>query len=125
MVIFSAKGQAYYEVSGEPADWQDILRFHIVLGTIFENEGIWGPESEPRSAVFQWEHAALAEKKARQRDHSLPPSPGVHSDPRMPTFTPTVHRRLWKNTLPQRKVSLRPLVCGKQGMRLLGQTNWT
>jgi tetratricopeptide (TPR) repeat protein len=77
-IIFSAKGEAYYEVSGEPASWEDILRFHIVLATIFENEGAWDRQWDPRSAVFQWEHAAHAEEQARKHRPNMPPSPGIN-----------------------------------------------
>jgi Tfp pilus assembly protein PilF len=54
---FSAKGEAYVG-----NDWADVVRLHTVLGTIFERQKRWGPEYNPRSAVFQWRHAIQAQQ---------------------------------------------------------------
>ncbi|HET8922566.1 MAG TPA: hypothetical protein VFN26_06170 [Candidatus Acidoferrum sp.] len=71
--LFKQKGEAYFE-----NDWPNILRFHVVLGTIFEREKIWGSSHDPRSAIFQWENALQAENQVRQIDRSFSPSPGIH-----------------------------------------------
>jgi tetratricopeptide (TPR) repeat protein len=71
--IFMGKGEAYL---GE--DWVSILRLHTVLGTIFEKEKRWGPSSDSRSAIFQWEHALRAEEVIRRRDPKFPAQPGLH-----------------------------------------------
>jgi tetratricopeptide (TPR) repeat protein len=72
--LFMQKGEAYFE-----NDWPNILRFHVVLGTIFEREKIWGSSHDPRSAIFQWENALEAEKQIRQVDKKFSPSPGIHA----------------------------------------------
>lgn len=58
--LFEAKGRAYL---GE--DWQAILRFHTVLGNIFERLEQWGPRGDPRSALFQWEYALRAHERLK------------------------------------------------------------
>ncbi len=72
--LFMQKGEAYFE-----NDWPNILRFHVVLGTIFEREKIWGSAQDPRSAIFQWENALEAEKQVRHVDKNFTPSPGIHA----------------------------------------------
>ena len=72
--LFMQKGEAYFE-----NDWPNILRFHVVLGTIFEREKIWGSSHNPRSAIFQWENALEAERRIRQADKNFSPSPGIHA----------------------------------------------
>ena len=71
--IFDIKGEAYNK-----QDWPNILRLHTILGTIFEREKKWGPDSDPRSAIFQWQHAIEAERRARQENPKLAPSPGLY-----------------------------------------------
>jgi hyperosmotically inducible protein len=56
--LFYQKGQAYLG-----KDWNNILRFHTVLGAIFERQGRWGSSGEPESAIFQWEHAVEAQRR--------------------------------------------------------------
>jgi hypothetical protein len=56
-VIFSGKGGEYQIPVKSVANWKNILRLHVVLGTIFDQEGKTGDEDEPRSSVFQWSHA--------------------------------------------------------------------
>ena len=53
--LFEGKGQAYLG-----NDWENILRFHTILGTIYEKKKEWGNSSNPRSAVFQFENAIRA-----------------------------------------------------------------
>jgi tetratricopeptide (TPR) repeat protein len=72
--LFMQKGEAYFE-----NDWPNILRFHVVLGTIFEREKIWGSSQDPRSAIFQWESALKAETRIRQVEKNFSPSPGIHN----------------------------------------------
>ena len=71
-VLFEGKGQAYLG-----SDWPAILRFHTILGTIFERQGKWGSSGDPRSAVFQWEHALNALERVPAHDRNL--APGLHA----------------------------------------------
>jgi tetratricopeptide (TPR) repeat protein len=71
--LFQEKGNAYAR-----QDWPNILRLHTVLGTIFESQQRWGSPSDPRSAVFQWQHAVQAERMVRQTDSKVPPLPLLH-----------------------------------------------
>ncbi|MFI5092009.1 MAG: hypothetical protein ACHQIK_01070 [Candidatus Acidiferrales bacterium] len=71
--LFDQKGGAYAR-----QDWPNILRLHTVLGTIFESQSRWGPAGDPRSAIFQWQHALHAESMVRAKDSKVPPSPGLH-----------------------------------------------
>ncbi|HYK89503.1 MAG TPA: hypothetical protein VE398_12080 [Acidobacteriota bacterium] len=71
--LFEQKGDAYAR-----QDWPNILRLHTVLGTIFESQSRWGPAGDPRSAIFQWQHALYAESMVRAKDPKFPPSPGLH-----------------------------------------------
>jgi tetratricopeptide (TPR) repeat protein len=50
--LFVEKGGAYLG-----SDWNLILKLHIILGTIFESQGRWGPRFAATSAYFQWERA--------------------------------------------------------------------
>ena len=71
--VFDVKGIAYNQL-----DWPNIVRLHSILGTIFEREQKWGPDNDPRSAIFQWRHAIDAEREARKHDPKLPPYPGLY-----------------------------------------------
>lgn len=75
-ILFAGKGEAYLG-----GDWPNILRFHTVLGTIFERQDRWGSSGEPRSAIFQWERALQAlqrlEGTADAPDRNL--APGLHA----------------------------------------------
>ena len=57
-LAFDLKGEAYLG-----NDWRSILRLHTVLGSLFEELQIWGSEEEPRSAIFQWQRAIIANEK--------------------------------------------------------------
>jgi len=72
--LFEGKSQAYQAIRG-----QEILRLHMVLAGILENEEKWGPSSNPHSVIFQLEHAAEAEKRLRAQNPKFPPTPGLHS----------------------------------------------
>lgn len=71
--LFEAKGQAYSR-----EDWPSILRLHVVLAGIFEKRGAWGNPGDPRSAMFQWEHAARAAERVRVLNPDLGRAPGIH-----------------------------------------------
>lgn len=71
-VLFQGKGEAYLG-----GDWPNILRFHTVLGTIFERQGRWGSSDDPRSAIFQWERALRALQQVRTGEPNL--APGLHA----------------------------------------------
>jgi Tfp pilus assembly protein PilF len=53
--LFDVKGEAYLG-----SDWQNILRFHTLLATIYERKEKWGPIGDPRSAAYQLDHAKAA-----------------------------------------------------------------
>lgn len=75
-LLFERKGDAYL---GE--DWPNILRFHTLLGTIFERREQWGPRWNPRSALFQWERALQAQERLLEQGQdpsSTIPVPGLH-----------------------------------------------
>jgi tetratricopeptide (TPR) repeat protein len=71
--VFEEKGIAY-----QKQDWLNILRQHVLLATLFEKEGKWGPRGNPRSAIFQWTNALRADDRIRQRDPNFPLSPAIY-----------------------------------------------
>lgn len=70
--IFEEKGRAY-----QKEDWLNILRYHVVLGKIFEAEERWGPEGDSHSALFQWTHALEAAAEYRRLQPDRKPMPGL------------------------------------------------
>jgi hypothetical protein len=77
MFLCRQKGQAY--IAGE---WPHILPLHIALGTIFEEQKKWGDANnpgDPRGALFQWQHAIIADAEVRKRNPASPPSAGLHA----------------------------------------------
>lgn len=58
--LLHGKGQAYLG-----RDWPNVLRLHMLLGTIFEKRGLWGPANRVETASFQWEHALRAHERLR------------------------------------------------------------
>ncbi len=66
--LFYGKGQMYLQ---EIKNWEDIARFHVLLGIIFERQEQYGPEKEPRSALFQWNRAIEALNKAKKTEMIL------------------------------------------------------
>ena len=66
-VAFEEKARAYL---GE--DWSNILKFHTVLGTLFERLEVWGPDTTIRTAAFQWKHALQAHAKLAEQDPQIP-----------------------------------------------------
>lgn len=71
-VLFEGKGGAY-----QGNDWPNVLRFHTILGTIFERQGKWGSSGEPKSAIFQWERALRALERLPAQERTL--APGLHA----------------------------------------------
>jgi tetratricopeptide (TPR) repeat protein len=76
--IFDLKNGVYAKQPKSPADRANLVRMHFLLGSIFEREGNWGSEDNPRSAVFQWVHAIRQENKLREVDPRSLPTPGLH-----------------------------------------------
>jgi tetratricopeptide (TPR) repeat protein len=70
---FERKGESY--ASG---DWETIKNLHFILGNIFELQNVWTPDDNPRTALFQYEHAALAEQRLRSDNPTIPVSPKIH-----------------------------------------------
>lgn len=66
-LAFSEKGEAYL---GE--DWASILKFHTILGTLFERQEIWGPAYQARTAAFQWSHALAAHARLVELGADVP-----------------------------------------------------
>ncbi|HKH49308.1 MAG TPA: BON domain-containing protein [Thermoanaerobaculia bacterium] len=73
-VLFEGKGDAYLH-----EDWPNILRFHTVLATIFERQEKWGSSGDPRSAIFQWEHALSALQRLPPTPEGQKSAPGLHA----------------------------------------------
>jgi hypothetical protein len=73
--LFQSKAMAY-----QSNDLLNIFRLHMVLGTYFEAQKVWGePNSfNPRSAIFQFEHAASTARTLQASDKNFPPVPGLH-----------------------------------------------
>jgi hypothetical protein len=66
--LFVAKNAQYQKYfSNRVTDWERILKCHIVLATIFEQQQAWGPGGNPRTAIFQWD---LAQKALDKLDAS-------------------------------------------------------
>lgn len=71
--MFMVKGDQYRKMN-----WPNILRMHIAIATIFEDEKRWGTRGNPRSAIFQWDHAITADQEVRKTSPQAPPAPGLH-----------------------------------------------
>ena len=76
--VFAAKGHSYSVPHKTEQDWRNLMRYHILLGTLFEQRGEFGSIHEVSSAVFQFERARIAEEQVRKHDPTLPPSPGIY-----------------------------------------------
>jgi len=70
--IFRGKGEAYL---GE--DWENILRCHTVLGTIYWRKQQWGDSYDPRSAIFQLENGVRARQHLEEKSGVRRPTPGL------------------------------------------------
>lgn len=66
--MMEMKGAGY-----RSGDWRSVYRYHVALGTIYARLGWDGDESDPRSAIYHFEHA---------RDVASMPDSGVVLDPR-------------------------------------------
>lgn len=64
--LFEVKGQAYAN-----SDLMKVYQLHATLGTIYSALHVWGNSSDPRSAIFQLEHAATTVDRLRDE----PPNP--------------------------------------------------
>jgi hypothetical protein len=71
--LFQGKGEAYL---GE--DWPGILQFHTILGTLYYRKKQWGDPYNPRSAVFQLEHADKARRRLKGKAGGEP-APGLYT----------------------------------------------
>lgn len=77
--LFAEKGRLYRVKYKSRADWENILRMHTLLGTIFEQRREWGSEDEWRSAIFQWTLALRAERQIQELpDGREFQAPGLH-----------------------------------------------
>lgn len=73
--LYSGKLRAYAR-----ADDANVLRFHLLLGSVFERVGRLGPEDDPRTALFQYRHALRSHEQLRQSDPAtdLAQVPGLY-----------------------------------------------
>ncbi len=62
-VLFDRKGEAIGR-----GDFPAMLRFHGTLGQIYARRGDWGSSGNPRSAIFQLEHALDAARRGALRE---------------------------------------------------------
>ncbi|TDJ69667.1 MAG: hypothetical protein E2O39_11255 [Planctomycetota bacterium] len=76
--IFEEKGASYRARYKTAEDWLNILRYHVLLASIFEERGEWGSPGELASVIFQLEHAIDAGQQVRRLGAALAPSPGLH-----------------------------------------------
>jgi WD40 repeat protein/tetratricopeptide (TPR) repeat protein len=60
-------------------DHARLQTLHIILATIFERQGKWGPSSRPQTATFQWQAAITDEQNLRRLDPAYPVSPDLRS----------------------------------------------
>lgn len=63
----------------ETADPAAELRLHMILGTIFEARGQWGPRSDVRSAVYHYAAARDAYERLRKNRSDAPAYPRIRS----------------------------------------------
>jgi tetratricopeptide (TPR) repeat protein len=77
--LMEIKGERYKIEVKTAADWDNLLRLHLLLGSLFEQEKKWGPEENPYSALFQWSRALKAEAQLRKLDPASPPAPLLHA----------------------------------------------
>jgi hypothetical protein len=74
-VVFDAKGEAYLG-----HDDESILRFHTVLGSIYESRGEWGNGGSPRGALFQWQRALQTKQRLEsQHPETIRRLPGIRA----------------------------------------------
>ena len=55
-----------------------IIRMHSILGSVFEQEKLWGNGSHPNEAMWHWLRAVEVDAQLRSRNPGLSPSPGIH-----------------------------------------------
>jgi tetratricopeptide (TPR) repeat protein len=66
--LFDEKGQEYRRQVG--TDWGRLVKFHTILGTIFEKQQQWGDESRMDGAIFQWQMARRALDRLPKTDNA-------------------------------------------------------
>jgi tetratricopeptide (TPR) repeat protein len=76
--LMDEKGSRYRENPETAEDWDNLLRLHFLLGSLFEKDKAWGPEYEVRSATFQFGRAVKAEKELQRLRPDSRPSPNLH-----------------------------------------------
>jgi len=95
-LLFDAKNALYQRYfSGLVTDWERIMKCHIILATIFEQQQAWGPGGNPRTAIFQWD---LAQNALDKLDAS------VAAENRR-RFGPVIDRRLKQAREQWRKIN--------------------
>lgn len=72
--IFAEKGDFI-----RAEDWPNSLRMHLVLGSIFEQLGQWGPESNSHTVAFQYQAALADERRILATDKTFSRSPGLYA----------------------------------------------
>ena len=73
--LFESKAQAY-----RSENWLNILRLHAVLGAIYVRQKRWGQPYEAKGALYQFEHALMAEGEYRAKNPNAPRSPGLYAE---------------------------------------------
>lgn len=107
--LFYEKNREYRQNIGK--DWERILKCHIVLATIFEQQARWGPDNNPRTALFQWQ---LAYDALQKLDNSATKE----------RFSPVVVKRL--NEARERSENTRPVdfVSGSKAAYVAKFSTW-
>jgi hypothetical protein len=80
-LLWYGKIQAYQKLQPRnKEEWANIALFHRILATIFEKDpmSLGLDPKNPRSPVYQWDHAVTAEKRIEELDKNYPPNPGLH-----------------------------------------------
>jgi tetratricopeptide (TPR) repeat protein len=78
-ILFELKGGSYRVRYKTEEDWLNIMRAHLVLGTIYERSQTWGNEGDVRSAIFQLSRARAAEHQILKLNPSFSPSPRLYA----------------------------------------------
>lgn len=77
--IYQEKGELYVARPQTVTDWERLVRFHTVLGTLCERKGIYGDRSDARTAIGQLSLGIAREQHIRSMtDGSYPGTPELH-----------------------------------------------
>ncbi|MCC5859321.1 MAG: tetratricopeptide repeat protein [Ectothiorhodospiraceae bacterium] len=71
--LFEGKGEAYLG-----NDWPAIFRFHVVLASLYVQEGQWGDEHRADGAIFQLQHALRARARIADSEARGIAVPGLY-----------------------------------------------